>query len=134
MEAFTVDGWFKTGDLGYLDKSGYLYVVGRIKHLIVLSNGKNVSPEELEEKIKLIPGVMENAVYDCAGKIVAEIFADREPGPEAEAGIRLAVSEMNRSLPRYKRIGLVKFRDTEFPKTTTMKIKKQSIGGDEIHD
>ena len=125
--AFTGSGWFKTGDLGYLDKAGYLYVTGRIKHLIILSNGKNVSPEELEEKIKRLPGVLETAVYGADDKIVAEIYADGEAGPQAEETIRAAVSAMNRELPHYKQIGVVNFRGTEFPKTTTMKIKKHSL-------
>jgi len=124
--AFTEDGWLKTGDLGYQDRNKYLYVTGRIKHLIILSNGKNVSPEELEEKIKLIPGVVETAVHAENDKIIAEIFSDNGAGPETEENIRKAIAEMNRGLPRYKQIGLVKFRDAEFPKTTTMKIKKHS--------
>ncbi|MCL2299833.1 MAG: AMP-binding protein [Firmicutes bacterium] len=122
--AFTQDGWFKTGDLGYLDRDGYLYVTGRIKHLIILNNGKNVSPEELEEKIKLLPGVLEAAVYAQDGQIAAEVYTDTD-----EASVRGAIHEMNRGLPKFKQIALVKFRDTEFPKTTTMKIKKHSIGG-----
>ena len=126
-DAFTEDGWFKTGDLGYLDRDGYLYVTGRIKHLIILGNGKNVSPEELEEKIKLLPGVLETAVYGAGDKIVAEIYADKEAGPGAQAEIQEAINEINRRLPAYKHIGTVKFRDTEFPKTTTLKIKKHSI-------
>lgn len=133
-EAFTDDGWFKTGDLGYLDRDGYLYVTGRLKHLIILSNGKNVSSEELEEKIKLVPGVKETAVYAQGDRIVAEVYAGREAGTEMEAEIRSAVLELNRSLPAYKRINSVIFRDTEFPKTTTMKIKKHSLQGAESHD
>jgi len=121
---FTGDGWLKTGDLGYLDRRGYLYVTGRTKNLIILSNGKNVSPEELEEKVKLLPGVAEAAVYAQEDQIVAEIYADGAAGP---VEIRGAVQEMNRGLPKYKQIGLVKFRDMQFPKTTTMKIKKHSI-------
>ena len=124
---FTDDGWLKTGDLGYLDKHGYLHVTGRIKHLIILSNGKNVSPEELEEKIKLLPGVVETAVYGEADRIVAEIYADSEAGPAVGTEIQQAVQEMNRGLPKYKQIGQVRFRDAQFPKTTTMKIKKHSI-------
>jgi len=122
-EAFTDDGWFKSGDLGYLDRDGYLYVTGRIKHLIILSNGKNVSPEELEERVKLLPGVLETAVYGARDKIVAEIYA--EPG--TEEALRGAVKAMNNALPPYKQIAAVKFRGAPFPKTTTMKIKKHSL-------
>ena len=123
-ETFTEDGWFKTGDLGRLDEDGYLFVTGRIKNLIILSNGKNVSPEELEIKVIRIPGVEETSVYEEDDLIAAEIYAGTEREPETEESIRGAVREMNRGLPVYKHIERVKFRDTEFPKTTTMKIKK----------
>ena len=127
-EAFTEDGWLKTGDLGYQDKNQYLYVTGRIKHLIILSNGKNVSPEELEEKVKMIPGVTETAVYAKHDQIIAEVYAENSE-PQIEDAIRVAIHEINRGLPMYKHIGQIKFRDTEFQKTTTMKIKKHSLGG-----
>ena len=126
-EAFTGDGWFKTGDLGHLDRDGYLYITGRIKHLIILSSGKNVSPEELEEKVSRIAHVAETAVYAADGRIVAEVFPEEGAGPEAQAEIRRAVHALNRSLPTYKQIGHIKFRDTEFPKTTAMKIKKYTL-------
>jgi len=127
LDAFTEDGWFKTGDLGCLDKDGYLYMTGRIKHLIILSSGKNVSPEELEEKIRRISHVAETAVYAANGQIVAEVFPDEGAGPEAQAEIRRAIHALNRSLPTYKQIGHIKFRDAEFPKTTAMKIKKYAL-------
>lgn len=115
-EAF--DGeWFKTGDLGYV-KDNYLYITGRKKNLIILSNGKNVSPEELEEKIQLIENVIEVMVYAENGCITAEVYAENTDN------IQNDINELNKTLPIYKQIAKVKFRECEFDKTTTKKIKR----------
>ena len=117
--AASFDGeWFKTGDLGYFDNEGYLYINGRKKNLIILSNGKNVSPEELELLISEIENVVEVIVYGEDNLIAAEIFA------EDKSGIEEAIEKLNEKLPSYKKINRVKFRDTEFDKTTTKKIKR----------
>lgn len=122
-EAFD-DDWFKTGDLGYIDKVGLLYITGRKKNLIILSNGKNVSPEELEAKIcEKIPGIQEILVYAENDKITAEIYSDDFDETEKES-VKGQILSLNRELPQYKQIAKVKFRDTEFPKTSTKKIKR----------
>ena len=119
------DGWYKTGDFGRFDDEGYLFYVGRKKNLIVLSNGKNVSPEEIEDKIMIsIPYVKEVVVSDEDNFITAEFYLDEEACPDAKERIKQDVTELNRNLPVYKRILKVKTRDTEFPKTTTLKIKR----------
>ncbi len=123
-EAFD-DGWFKTGDLGYVDKDGFLFVTGRIKNLIILSNGKNVSAEELEEKLlDEISYIGEVIVYDENDKITAEVFLDENADPEAKEKIKKDIKAINIKLPSYKKIAKTKIRDEAFPKTTTMKIKR----------
>ena len=121
-EAF--DGeWFKTGDFGYIDKDGFLFFRGRKKNLIVLSGGKNVSPEELEDKLSVIPYVLEVLVYEENRRITAEFFLDPEVSDGADR-IQSDVAAVNRTLPLYKQIADVKLRDKEFPKTTTLKIRR----------
>ena len=112
------DGWFHTGDLGRMDDDGFLYMTGRKKNLIILSNGENVSAEELEEKIMRIGNVEEVVVSAEDNAITAEIYA------EDRSGIDDAVAALNRQLPPFKRIAKVRYRLEEFEKTTTRKIKR----------
>lgn len=114
--------WFKTGDHGRIDKDGFLFIVGRKKNLICLSNGKNVSPEELEDKLSRIDYVKEVLVYEEDKKIVAELFLNESDYPDARSRIKGDIDEFNRNMPLFKNIGKIKLRDTEFPKTTTLKI------------
>lgn len=124
QEAFDGD-WFKTGDYGYIDDDGFLYLRGRKKNLIILSNGKNVSPEEIEDKLMNIEYVKEVVVYEENGAITAEFFLDTVEYPDAKDNIKKDVRAVNMQLPSYKQVTKTKLRDVEFPKTTTLKIKRK---------
>lgn len=135
-QVFTEDGFFRTGDYGRLDKDGWLYITGRLKNLIILSNGKNVYPEEIEADLSVIPGIVDVVVYEGISRrgaehnaIVAEIFPDQEfmaqNGVEdVHAYFKKHVETYNRGAVQYKRVGVIKVRDTEFPKNTLRKITR----------
>lgn len=114
------DGWFHTGDMGYVDEDGYVFLTGRKKNVIILSSGENVSPEELEGMLLRSDDVQEVRVGEKDGKICAEIFCD----VEKQEAVRGYVTGVNRELPLYKRIMLVKFREEPFARTTSGKIKR----------
>ena len=115
------DGWYSTGDLGYVDKDGFLFLTGRKKNLIILSNGENISPEELENDLHLDPAVNEVLVYDKDSKIIAEIYPEEEYMGNEEYFNNL-VNEVNKGRPAYKQIAKVVLRDTEFIKNSSKKI------------
>lgn len=134
---FTEDGFFRTGDIGYTDKDGYIYITGRKKNVIILSNGKNVFPEELEEHLSSVPLFLESAVVgrtDSKGEtvITAVIYPDYnalkdKTEEEIEAILRNQLNEINRTLPQYKQMRGLEIRKTEFEKTTSRKIKRYKI-------
>ncbi|MDR1797400.1 MAG: AMP-binding protein [Clostridiales Family XIII bacterium] len=129
-ELYTEDGWLRTGDLGYLDEDGYLFITGRIGNLIVLDNGYNVSPEEVESLASSDERIAEIVVYESDGAIAAEIFPAYTDGMAEEGKARLrdgiedGIRRLNETLPFYMSILKTTFRDEPFPKTTTNKIKR----------
>ncbi|MBE6677232.1 MAG: long-chain fatty acid--CoA ligase [Ruminococcaceae bacterium] len=134
-KAVIIDGFFHTGDVGKIDKDGFVYITGRKKNLIVLKNGKNIYPEEIEEQLMDIPFISEVVVFsakaaDLNGKALgAEIYPSYEyassQGVEnVEDEIKKAIGEFNKKQPPYRVIKQLVFRDTEFEKTTTKKIKR----------
>mgnify|MGYP003289289891 CR=1 FL=1 len=129
------DGWFNTEDYGRLNKKGQLIVNGRKKNMIVLDNGKNVYPEELENYIMGIPYVQEVVVRGKKNEIgqevalVAEAFLNQDKVKElkienVQEKLKADISEICKDLPIYKRISDIEIREEEFAKTTTNKIKR----------
>ena len=138
-----VDGWLYTGDLGFIDKDGFLHITGRRKNVIVTANGKNIFPEELETYLSRNPYVLESVVVgvpDETGRdydIVAMILPDRErldeenPDGYSEELVREklteAVKQANSMVQQYKRIKKFLVRSEEFPKNTSKKIKRAGL-------
>ena len=141
--AFSEDGYFKTGDYGKLEitKQGdrILYITGRLKNLIILSNGKNVYPEEIEDALSATPGIVDIVVYEGKSRrglehnaIVAEIYPDKDMLTKSgitdfKAYFQKFVNEYNKTAVPYKKIGLVKVREEEFPKNTLRKILRREM-------
>lgn len=123
------EGWLKTGDLGYVDEDGYVYLTGRKKNLIILKNGENVSPEELENYLSTHRLVKEVLVREKDGVIQAEIYPDFEYAQEngisdIREELQKLVDTWNLSVPSYKKIVSLAVRETEFEKTPSKKIKR----------
>ena len=136
-EAFSEDGWFRTGDVGYLDEDEYCFITGRLKTVIVLESGKNVFPEEIEEYLGNIETIAECAVIGRQNgsevNLTALIYPDttkfKEGTTMAEMHqvIQSAINDLNKTLPTYKHIKIVELRATEFEKTTSRKIKRHLL-------
>ena len=124
-----VDDWFHTGDYGYVNKKGQLLITGRKKNIIVLDNGKNIYPEEIEKYIYTLPYIKDAVVYDSmdGDKLVlcAEIYPDTEL--LADADVNADVCRVLSELPSYKQISKIVMRDTEFPKNASQKIVRGKI-------
>ena len=137
--AFDDDDYFRTGDYGKFDRNGQLYITGRLKNLIILANGKNVYPEEIENELTSVGGVLEIVVYEGQSTrgmehnaIVAEIFPDAEylkkyGITDAHAYLQMAVDNYNKTAVPYKKIAILKVRDEEFPKNTLRKILRYKL-------
>ena len=136
-----VDGWFHTGDLGYMDKDGYIFLTGRKKDMIVLKNGKKAFPEEIEILLNKIPGVMDSFVFgepidgdwtdlriavqiQYSAKEIAELYKVETPD-EIRDVIWEKIKDVNQTVPHYKRVTDLYLTEEPFIKTTSLKIKRK---------
>ncbi len=132
-----IDGWYHTGDLGYIDKDGVIFITGRKKNVIVLKNGKNVYPEEIEVLVNNLPYVAESMVYgepkDDDLLVSVKIVYDKEyvkqkypdmPEEEFRSLVWQDIKEINTKLPKYKYMKKLVLTDEPMVKTTTQKVKR----------
>lgn len=144
-EEVFVDGWFRTGDIGFFDDDGFLHINGRMKNVIISKNGENVYPEEIEDILNRSPFIQESMVYGQEDEkhteiIAVQIVTDAEAFIEYSEKNKVpitpelvneiiseAVKEANKELPTFKQIRKFYVRDSEFEKTTTQKIKRYLV-------
>ena len=138
-KVFTEDGWFCTGDVGYMDDEGYIFITGRKKYVIISDNGKNVFPEEIEEYLAKLGTIAESVVLGRKDPKTGELilsaviypqldqFEDPEDHAKIEETIDAQVKKMNRKLVSYKQVRQLEFRWTPFEKTTSKKIKRHTV-------
>jgi long-chain acyl-CoA synthetase len=132
-DAFSADGWFRTGDLGRLDADGYLFVTGRAKELIVTAGGENVQPEAVETVYQRHPYIHEFALLEERGRLLGLVLP--EPGAIRRAGhtgidaaVREAVAEVNANLPSYQRVAEIALTRDPLPRTRLGKLRRHLLG------
>ncbi len=138
-EVMTDDGYFRSGDLGILDKDGYLFIKGRSKNVIIGSNGKNIYPEEIESHINAMPFVLESLVHEREGKIIGRVHFNydeldneykihEKPQAEAQKIIQDLLDDIlktvNEKVPSFSKLSKIIEQPEEFEKTPTKKIKR----------
>ncbi|MCI2121770.1 MAG: AMP-binding protein [Bacteroidales bacterium] len=128
---FTEDGWLRTGDLGLLDRNGDIFIKGRSKNMILTSNGQNVYPEEIEDKLNNQPYIVESVVLERDKQIIALVFPDQDRISQEQLdsnGVAKIMEEnrvnINLLLPQYSRISKIEMMDNEFEKTPKRSIKR----------
>ena len=130
-EAFTEDGWMRTGDLGIIDKDGNLFLRGRSKNMLLSPNGQNIYPEEIEDKLNSLPLVTESVVVDREHKLVALVYSDPSlakpevlQGKTVEQVMKENVVKLNKMLPAYSQVIAIELVEKEFEKTPKRSIKR----------
>ena len=120
-EVIDKDGWFHTGDIARLEEDSYMYLTGRKKNLIILDSGENISPEELEDLVEKCPAVKECIVKEMGKKIGAVVYCPQDK----QQTVQEHITEMNRTLPLYKRIGVVEFSAEPLPRNALGKLLRR---------
>ena len=120
------DGYFYTGDLGYIDNDGFLFITGRRKNIILLSNGENVSPEEIESILRDDKAVSEVCVVEKNSKLIAIFYPNEDYLGDQEYFDNL-IKKYNKNQPRNRQIALSILRYQEFPKNSSKKIVRKKV-------
>jgi long-chain acyl-CoA synthetase len=130
-EAFTEDGWLRTGDLGIIDKNNFIFIKGRSKNMILGPSGQNIYPEEIEARISNLHFIAECVVTSRQDKLVAKVFPDFEAMEAAKITLEdlPAIMEENRKklndeLPKYEQVSSFELVTEEFEKTPKKNIKR----------
>jgi len=128
-EALDADGWYHTGDLGTMQADGHVFILGRIKNMLLTANGQNIYPEEIEDQLNSMPMVAESLVVMRGERLVALVYPDKDEvvafsADELNAIMLQNLSTLNQRLPHYSRIADIELRDEEFAKTPKKSIKR----------
>ena len=131
-EAFSDDGWLRTGDLGHIDEHKNIYLRGRSKTMILGSNGQNIFPEEIESRLNNLPFVQESLVVVCNKKLIALVYPDFEAidsvGLNTPESLKTIMDEnlntLNKSVGSYEKVSRIQIFPTEFEKTPKRSIKR----------
>ena len=125
------EGWYHTGDLGTMDRQGNVYIKGRSKNMLLGSNGQNIYPEEIEDKLNSMAMVVESIVVQRGDKLVGLVFPDYEEakemglnGDDLKDVMEGNRTELNQTLPAYAKIAEIELVETEFEKTPKKSIKR----------